>query len=184
MLFRSYFSQAISADGWQMESYPLLDPDGLPLSVLRRPDGSDVQVALALPDDRTLHARVWQALVGRVSLLLLDTDIPENDDELRLVTDRLYGGGGEHRLLQEILLGVGGARAVKLWSKLNDLAEPEVFHTNEGHAGFLGLERIASLIGEGLSFTEALQVARAGTVFTTHTQIGRATCRERVSRLV
>ncbi|MFT2816014.1 alpha-glucan family phosphorylase [Leifsonia sp. A12D58] len=166
-----YFSQAISADGWQMESYPLLDPDGLPLSVLRRPDGSDVQVALALPDDRTLHARVWQALVGRVSLLLLDTDIPENDDELRLVTDRLYGGGGEHRLLQEILLGVGGARAVKLWSKLNDLPEPEVFHTNEGHAGFLGLERIASLIGEGLSFTEALQVARAGTVFTTHTPV-------------
>ncbi|HSP76431.1 MAG TPA: alpha-glucan family phosphorylase [Cryobacterium sp.] len=166
-----YFSQAISPDGWQLESYPLLDPDGLPLSVLRRADGSPVQVSLALPDDRTLHARVWQAMVGRIRLLLLDTDIPENTDELRLVTDRLYGGGGEHRLLQELLLGIGGARAVKKWSSLNGQADPEVFHTNEGHAGFLGLERISSLIGEGLSFSEALQVARAGTVFTTHTPV-------------
>jgi len=166
-----YFSQAISPDGWQMESYPLLDPDGLPLSVLRRADGSAVQVSLALPEDRTLHARVWQAEVGRIRLLLLDTDIPQNPDDLRLVTDRLYGGGGEHRLLQELLLGIGGARAVKLWSTLSGHPEPEVFHTNEGHAGFLGLERISSLIGEGLSFPEALQVARAGTVFTTHTPV-------------
>lgn len=166
-----YFSQAISPDGWQMESYPLLDPDGLPLAVLRRADGSAVQVSLALPDDRTLHARIWQAKVGRVRLLLLDADIPENDDDLRLVTDRLYGGGGEHRLLQELLLGIGGARAVKLWSSLHGFPEPEVFHTNEGHAGFLGLERISSLIGEGLSFQEAVQVARAGTVFTTHTPV-------------
>ncbi|KFF59895.1 glycogen phosphorylase [Cryobacterium sp. MLB-32] len=166
-----YFSQAISPDGWQMESYPLLDPDGLPLSVLRRADGTAVQVSLALPDDRTLHARVWQAQVGRIRLLLLDTDIPQNPDDLRLVTDRLYGGGGEHRLLQELLLGIGGARAVKIWSTLSGHPEPEVFHTNEGHAGFLGLERISSLIGEGLTFQEALQVARAGTVFTTHTPV-------------
>ena len=166
-----YFSQAISTDGWQLESYPLLDPDGLPLSVLRRADGSPVRVSLALPDDRTMHARVWEAKVGRIRLLMLDTDIPENTDDLRQVTDRLYGGGGEHRLLQELLLGIGGARAVRLWSNLNDRAEPEVFHTNEGHAGFLGLERISSLIGEGLSFAEALQVTRAGTVFTTHTPV-------------
>ena len=166
-----YFSQAISSDGWQLESYPLLDPDGLPLSVLRRADGSPVQVSLALPDDRTMHARVWEAKVGRIRLLMLDTDIPENSDELRQVTDRLYGGGGEHRLLQELLLGIGGARAVRLWSTLNGRPEPEVFHTNEGHAGFLGLERISSLIGDGLSFAEALQVARAGTVFTTHTPV-------------
>jgi starch phosphorylase len=167
-----YFSQAISADGWQMERYPLLDPDGLPLSILRRADGSDVRVALALPDGRTLHARVWQAKVGRICLLMLDTDIPDNPDDLRLVTDRLYGGGGEHRLLQELLLGIGGARAVKQWSTLSGHPQPEVFHTNEGHAGFLGLERISNLVGEGLSFQEALQVARAGTVFTTHTPVG------------
>ncbi len=166
-----YFAQAISADGWQQESYPVLDPDGLPLSVLRHPDGTAGQVALALPDGRTLYARVWQVAVGRIRLLLLDTDIPENDDELRSVTDRLYGGGGEHRLLQELLLGIGGVRAIKLLTELTGSPTPEVFHTNEGHAGFLGLERISDLIGVGLSFDEALQVVRAGTVFTTHTPV-------------
>ncbi|MCY7326724.1 MAG: alpha-glucan family phosphorylase, partial [Microbacteriaceae bacterium] len=166
-----YFAQAISADGWQQESYPVLDPDGLPLSVLRHPDGTAGQVALALPGGRTLYARVWQVAVGRIRLLLLDTDIPENDDELRSVTDRLYGGGGEHRLLQELLLGIGGVRAIKLLTELTGSPTPEVFHTNEGHAGFLGLERISDLIGVGLSFDEALQVVRAGTVFTTHTPV-------------
>jgi starch phosphorylase len=106
-----------------------------------------------------------------VPLLLLDTDIPENDEELRGVTDRLYGGGGEHRLLQELLLGIGGTRAVKVYSALTGLPEPEVFHSNEGHAGFLGLERAADLIGEGLTFAQALRVVRAGTVFTTHTPV-------------
>ena len=166
-----YFSQSISADGWQLESYPTLDPDGLPLSILRNPDRSPVQISLALPGDRTLHARIWQAEVGRVRLLLLDTDMPENTDELRQITDRLYGGGGEHRLLQEILLGIGGVRAVCAWAELTGSSEPQVFHTNEGHAGFLGLERIADLIGEGLLFAEALEVVRAGTVFTTHTPV-------------
>jgi len=166
-----YFSQSISPEGWQLESYPVQDPDGLPLSVLRHPDGSPAHVSLALPDDRVLHARVWLAAVGRITLLLLDTDIPDNPDELRTVTDRLYGGGGEHRLLQELLLGIGGARAVRLWTSLTGRPAPEVFHTNEGHAGFLGLERISRLIGEGLTFDEALQVARAGTVFTTHTPV-------------
>ena len=166
-----YFAQSISPDGWQQERYPVLDPDGLPLSVLRRPDGSPVQVTLALPDDESLHARVWKAAVGRITLLLLDTDIPANDDELRSVTDRLYGGGGEHRLLQELLLGIGGARAVRAFTELSGGPAPDVFHMNEGHAGFLGLERIATHIAEGLSFAEALQLVRAGTVFTTHTPV-------------
>ncbi|HEY0258277.1 MAG TPA: alpha-glucan family phosphorylase [Lacisediminihabitans sp.] len=172
LFYRSgYFAQAISPDGWQQESYPVLDPDGLPLSVLRHPDGTAAHVALALPGGRALYARVWQVAVGRIRLLLLDTDIPENEDDLRSVTDRLYGGGGEHRLLQELLLGIGGVRAIKLLTELTETPAPEVFHTNEGHAGFLGLERISDLIGEGLSFTEALQVVRAGTVFTTHTPV-------------
>jgi starch phosphorylase len=172
LFYRSgYFSQSISADGWQQESYPVLDPDGLPLVVLRHPDGAAALVALALPDGGTLHARVWTTMVGRVRLLLLDANIPENPDELRSVTDRLYGGGGEHRLLQELLLGIGGMRALRLAGQLIDAEEPEVFHTNEGHAGFLGLERIAELIGGGLTFDEALQVVRAGTVFTTHTPV-------------
>jgi starch phosphorylase len=166
-----YFRQAISREGWQQESYPVLDPDGLPLSVLRHPDGTAAQVVLSLPGGTALYARVWQVKVGRICLLLLDTDIPENADELRTVTDRLYGGGGEHRLLQELLLGIGGVRAIKAYTELSGEAFPEVFHTNEGHAGFLGLERVSDLIGEGLSFAEALQVVRAGTVFTTHTPV-------------
>ncbi|BDZ46398.1 alpha-glucan family phosphorylase [Naasia aerilata] len=172
LFYRSgYFKQAISPDGWQQETYPVLDPDGLPLSVLRGADGAPAQVALALPAGRTLFARVWQADVGRVKLLLLDTDIPENDESLRTVTDRLYGGGGEHRLLQELLLGIGGVRAIKLFSELSGREFPQVFHTNEGHAGFLGLERISDLVAAGLGFGEALEVVRAGTVFTTHTPV-------------
>jgi len=166
-----YFRQAISREGWQLESYPVLDPDGLPMSVLRAPDGTAAQIVLALPDGQALTARIWQLAVGRVPLLLLDTDIPENSEELRTVTDRLYGGGGEHRLLQELLLGIGGARAVGLYARLAGIPEPTVFHTNEGHAGFLGLERIRELVGDGLSFAEALEVVRAGTGFTTHTPV-------------
>ena len=166
-----YFRQAISRDGWQEESYPVLDPDGLPMRLVRTPDGAAACVVLALPEGRALTARIWRLDVGRVPLLLLDTDIPENAEELRGVTDRLYGGGGEHRLLQELLLGIGGTRAVKLFSELEDRPEPEVFHSNEGHAGFLGLERAADLIGEGLAFDAALRVVRAGTVFTTHTPV-------------
>ena len=172
LFYRSgYFRQSISQEGWQQESYPVLDPDGLPLRVLRHPDGSAAQVALALPDGRTLFARVWILAVGRVPLLLLDSDVPENAEDLRGVTDRLYGGGGEHRLLQELLLGIGGVRAIKLYTDITDSPRPSVFHSNEGHAGFLGLERISDLIGEGLSFAQALQVVRAGTVFTTHTPV-------------
>ncbi|TXK17070.1 alpha-glucan family phosphorylase [Homoserinibacter sp. GY 40078] len=172
LFYRSgYFRQAISRDGWQLESYPVLDPDGLPMNVLRAPDGAAAQVVLALPGGTALTARIWRLAVGRVTLLLLDTDIPENDEALRSVTDRLYGGGGEHRLLQELLLGIGGARAVALYARLADIPQPEVFHTNEGHAGFLGLERIRELVAGGLSFAEALRVVRSGTVFTTHTPV-------------
>ena len=172
LFYRSgYFRQTISRDGWQEESYPVLDPDGLPMRVLRNPDGSGAEVVLALPDSKALHARIWQLAVGRVTLLLLDTDVQENSEELRGVTDRLYGGGGEHRLLQELLLGIGGARAVKLYTSLAGIPAPQVFHTNEGHAGFLGLERVSDLIGNGLTFAEALTAVRAGTVFTTHTPV-------------
>lgn len=172
LFYRSgYFSQSLSADGWQQETYPIVDPDGLPLSVLRHLDGTPVDVVLALPDGRSLNARVWVARVGRVTLLLLDTDVPENDPDLCQVTDRLYGGGEEHRLRQELLLGIGGVRAIKQWCDLTGAAMPTVFHTNEGHAGFLGLERISDLVGAGLSFAEALEVVRGGTVFTTHTPV-------------
>ncbi|WP_404311258.1 alpha-glucan family phosphorylase [Agrococcus terreus] len=166
-----YFRQAISREGWQQESYPVLDPDGLPLTILREEDGRHATVSLALPGGRELHARIWQATIGRVQLLLLDTNIHENDDDLRGVADRLYGGTGEHRLQQELLLGIGGVRALGKRAQLTGAPVPPVFHSNEGHAGFLGVERISQLIGEGLSFDEALPVVRAGTVFTTHTPV-------------
>ncbi|WP_431680597.1 alpha-glucan family phosphorylase [Kitasatospora sp. KL5] len=172
-----YFRQSLDRDGWQQERYPLLDPDELAVSLLREEDGSPCRVDLALPAGRTLGARIWKAQVGRVPLLLLDSDIESNAPADRDVTDRLYGGGSEHRLLQEMLLGIGGVRAVRTYCRLTGHRAPEVFHTNEGHAGFLGVERIRELVapveqgGRDLEFSAALEAVRAGTVFTTHTPV-------------
>ncbi|MET7287441.1 glycosyltransferase family 1 protein [Streptomyces sp. NPDC005573] len=172
LLYRhGYFRQTLSRDGWQQEHYPVLDPNELPVTQLKEADGTPAGVSLALPGGRALHARIWVAQVGRVPLLMLDSDVEENDLGERGVTDRLYGGGSEHRLLQEMLLGIGGVRAVRTYCRLTGHAEPEVFHTNEGHAGFLGLERIAELCAGGLGFDPALEAVRAGTVFTTHTPV-------------
>jgi glycogen phosphorylase len=169
---RGYFKQSLSRDGWQQERYPPLDPNGLPLTLLRDDDGQPVKVAVGLPEDRVLRAQVWRAQVGRVPLLMLDSDVEDNAPPEREVTDRLYGGGTDHRLLQEMLLGIGGVRAVREFCTLTGHPEPEVFHTNEGHAGFLGLERIRELTeDQGLDFDEALVAVRAGTVFTTHTPV-------------
>ncbi|MBO0730571.1 MAG: alpha-glucan family phosphorylase, partial [Acidimicrobiaceae bacterium] len=156
-----YFRQRLNADGWQEEHYPLLDPHGMALTLV---DAPPVVVELA---GRRLTAQIWLAQVGRVRLYLLDADVDANEPDLRDVTDRLYGGGPEHRLCQEILLGIGGVRA------LGQLGiETQVFHTNEGHAGFLGLERIRMMITEhGLSWPEAIDAVRSGTVFTTHTPV-------------
>ncbi|HET6504005.1 MAG TPA: alpha-glucan family phosphorylase [Amycolatopsis sp.] len=172
-LYRSgYFRQALSLDGWQVEHYPVIDPSGLPLERLTGADGKPELVAVAMPGGRELRAQVWKAQVGRVPLLLLDADIDENDDDLRRVTDRLYGGDADHRIRQEILAGIGGMRAVRRYCELTGHPQPEVFHTNEGHAGFLGLERAREIIGEhGLGFDEVLSAVRAGTVFTTHTPV-------------
>jgi len=109
--------------------------------------------------------------VGRVPLLLLDSYVEENDPGLREVTDRLYGGGTDHRLRQELLLGIGGVRAVRAYCAITGHPAPEVFHTNEGHAGFLGLERIREYVQQGLDFDAALEACRAGMVFTTHTPV-------------
>ena len=167
-----YFRQSLSLDGWQLEHYPALDPQGLPLSLMVDEAGAPLLVEVGMPGARLLRARIWRADIGRVPLLLLDSDIEENSDELRGVTDRLYGGDQAHRITQEVLAGIGGVRAVRLFCKLTGHPEPEVFHTNEGHCGFLGLERIRELISaEGLSFDEALTAIRAGTVFTTHTPV-------------
>ncbi len=181
LLYRhGYFSQSLSRDGWQQERYPPIDPAGLPLTLLREGgvgvregDEGDtpVRITISLPDGAVLHAQVWVARVGRVPLLLLDSKVEENDAAARDVTDRLYGGGTDHRLLQEMLLGIGGVRAVREYSRITGSPTPEVFHTNEGHAGFLGLERIREYVDGGLTFDEALEAARGGTVFTTHTPV-------------
>jgi len=167
-----YFQQSLKLDGWQEETYPVLDPDGLPLALLREADGTPCIVSLDLPGGRVLRAHVWKAQVGRVPLLLLDSDVHDNDDAVRGITDRLYGGTGELRLQQEMLLGIGGVRALRLWSRLTGAPAPDVFHTNEGHAGFLGIERMRELCSEhDMSFDEVLEAVRAGTVFTTHTPV-------------
>jgi glycogen phosphorylase len=172
LLYRhGYFTQSLSADGWQAERYPADDPNGLPLNLLRTPDGEPVKVSVGLADGKLLTAQVWLAQVGRVPLLMLDSYVEENEPALHEVTDRLYGGGSEHRLRQELLLGIGGVRAVRAFCAITGHPEPEVFHTNEGHAGFLGLERIREYVSSGLSFNEALELSRAGTVFTTHTPV-------------
>ena len=174
LFYRSgYFRQSLSRDGWQQERYPVLDPDGSPVSLLREADGSSAKVAVGLPGGRFITARVWVAQVGRVPLLLLDSDVEENGPSEREVTDRLYGGGSEHRLQQEMLLGIGGVRAMRVYCRISGHPAPEVFHTNEGHAGFLGLERIRELVAANprMTFDEALEVGRAGTVFTTHTPV-------------
>ncbi|CAG6394292.1 alpha-glucan family phosphorylase [Streptomyces cocklensis] len=172
LLYRhGYFRQTLSREGWQQEQYPVLDPNSLPVTPLREADGSPARISLVLPGGRALHARIWKAQVGRVPLLLLDSDVEGNQAAERDVTDRLYGGGSEHRLLQEMLLGIGGVRAVRAYCRITGHPEPEVFHTNEGHAGFLGLERIRELSLDGLDFEAALEAVRAGTVFTTHTPV-------------
>jgi starch phosphorylase len=172
LLYRhGYFTQSLSVDGWQAERYPSDDPNGLPLELLRDVSGAPVHVTVGLTEGRQLSAQIWVAQVGRVPLLLLDSYVEANEPDLHEVTDRLYGGGSDHRLRQELLLGIGGTRAVRAFCALTGHPAPEVFHTNEGHAGFLGLERIREYAEEGLNFDEALELTRAGTVFTTHTPV-------------
>jgi starch phosphorylase len=156
-----YFRQSLSVDGWQQERYPDGDPHAMALVPCE-----DVLVEVDLAG-RPLVARVWRAEVGRIPLYLLDADVEANPPDLRQVTDRLYGGDTEHRLRQEILLGMGGVRALDALG-----IDAQVFHTNEGHAGFLGLERVRQLVKDpGLSYREAIEAVRAGCLFTTHTPV-------------
>ena len=172
LLYRhGYFTQSLSIEGWQAERYPASDPNGLPLTLLRDAAGNAVRVSVGLAGGTTLAAQIWVAQVGRVPLLLLDSYVEENSPDLQEITDRLYGGGTEHRLRQELLLGIGGVRAVRAYCEITGHPPPEVFHTNEGHAGFLGLERIREYMQQGLDFDVALELCRAGTVFTTHTPV-------------
>ena len=161
-----YFSQHVDENGWQQESYSELDIKSIPLKQAESADGKPIVISVATRTG-TIHARLWQLNVGRVPLFLLDTDIPENKDEDRHLTARLYGGDQRTRIRQEIMLGIGGVRALQALGIF-----PSVIHMNEGHSAFAPLEIIRTRMkNDGLSFDDALRATAAMGVFTTHTPV-------------
>jgi starch phosphorylase len=161
-----YFSQYLSADGWQQEHYPVNDFYNMPIQLMRRPDGAPVSIQVNFPD-APVTAEVWRVRVGRISLYMLDSNLQQNRPQDRDITGKLYGGDRDTRMRQEILLGIGGYRALTALE-----LEPTVCHMNEGHAAFLSLERVRVLMERmRLNFQEAMEVTRAGSVFTTHTAV-------------
>jgi starch phosphorylase len=166
LLYRhGYFRQTIDADGHQEHAYPDLDPVALPLLQVAGPDGGHLRVPVELPG-RAVWATVWIAQVGRVPLLLLDTDIPDNAASDRPITNILYVRGREMRLHQELILGVGGVRALRAL----DL-RPAAWHLNEGHSAFLLVERVAELTRSGVGLDDALAAVKRDSVFTLHTPV-------------
>ncbi len=167
LLYRQgYFHQYLTSDGWQLEDYPHYEFHQFPIMPQRNPQGEPVRVKLELRG-RTVVVQVWRCQVGRVTLYLLDTDVPENRAEDRQITGQLYGGDREMRIRQEVVLGVGGIRALDAMG-----IEPAVCHMNEGHSAFLAIERIVMFMEKkGLSFPEAREVVSATNVFTTHTPV-------------
>ncbi|MBI4928070.1 MAG: alpha-glucan family phosphorylase, partial [Anaerolineae bacterium] len=160
-----YFSQRITEDGWQETRNMLLNHEELPVVRLKRPDGSPLMVGVTLAG-RKVFARILQVQVGRIPLYLLDTDVDVNNPSDRSLTARLYSSDQEVRISQEILLGIGGARA------LHELGlNPTVFHMNEGHSAFLTVQRIRELVAAGVSYEEAKQQVKQTNVFTTHTPV-------------
>ena len=164
---QGYFRQYLNQAGWQQESYENNDFHNLPLSPVGRDDGKQLVIQVEFPG-RSVFAQVWRAQVGRVPLYLLDTNIAQNERvEDRDITDQLYGGDREMRIKQEIMLGIGGYRALESLG-----LEPTVYHMNEGHSAFLGLERIRCLMNtHRLTFDEGRELASASLVFTTHTPV-------------
>jgi len=161
-----YFRQYMTPDGWQQERYPDHDFEQMPVKPALGLDGKPARITLDLAG-QPLHARIWLAQVGKVRLFLLDTNLPENSPEFRQITARLYGGGLEMRLWQEILLGIGGIKALSVLG-----IEPMVIHMNEGHSAFAGLERIRVYMQDhGLTFEAATELTASSSVFTTHTPV-------------
>lgn len=166
LLYRhGYFNQKINAEGGQEAEYPQLNFFELPMTPVNNPDGSQLTVSVELPG-RTVVVQVWKVKVGRIFIYLLDTDTPKNSLEDRNLTGQLYGGDRQYRISQEILLGIGGVRALRAMG-----VNPRAWHINEGHAAFLIIERIRELMRYGVSFDTAREVVRASTIFTTHTPV-------------
>ncbi|HMV48863.1 MAG TPA: alpha-glucan family phosphorylase, partial [Blastocatellia bacterium] len=163
---QGYFRQYLNDAGWQQETYPDNDFHNLPLILEKREDGTPLTIEVPLPG-RNVVAQIWRAQVGRVPLYLLDTNIPANSRRDQDITDQLYGGDSELRVQQEMMLGIGGYRALEALS-----LAPIVYHMNEGHSAFLALERIRRMMEtHQLSFAEAREAACAGLIFTTHTPV-------------
>ncbi len=162
---QGYFHQRLSPDGWQEESYERLNWADAPINTAMTSDGRPCVIAVPL-GDRSVLAAVWRVHVGRVALFLLDTDLEENAPWDRELSARLYGGDRETRIQQEIVLGIGGVRALKALG-----IEPTTFHLNEGHAAFVVMQRIRDLLERGSTFDQALEQIRQSTIFTTHTPV-------------
>ena len=167
LLYRyGYFQQGISLHGEQIHNFEPAKFTQLPLQPVRDAKGEWIKIHVNL-SGRTVWAKVWLLPVGRVSLYLLDTDIDDNNWDDRNITHKLYGGDNEHRLRQELMLGVGGLRALQAIG-----LQPDIYHLNEGHASFLGLERLRNYMKEkGLSYQESLEMVRSTQLFTTHTPV-------------
>src|SRR5690606_30022911 len=166
MLYRQgYFTQTIDGQGNQVAHYVPTSFADLPIEPARDGSGREVHVHVELPG-RRVALKVWRAKAGRIAVYLLDSDLPENAEADRRITYQLYGGDINTRIQQEIVLGIGGVRALRAIG-----LEPTVWHINEGHAAFLILERCRELVAEGLDFDSALEAAAANTVFTTHTPV-------------
>src|SRR5215207_7292783 len=162
-----YFRQYLNADGYQQESYPINDYANLPVTLQVDADGKPILINVQMPG-RLLYAAIWKVQVGRVPLFLLDTNIPENArEEDRNLTDQLYGGDRRTRIRQEILMGIGGIRALDAL----DL-RPKICHMNEGHAAFLALERVRQFMSENdVTFWQAKEITATSNIFTTHTPV-------------
>ncbi|HEY7670626.1 MAG TPA: alpha-glucan family phosphorylase [Gammaproteobacteria bacterium] len=166
LLYRQgYFRQRIDRHGQQLPEYPPINPTDMPIKAARTPDGAEAAIECPFPD-RVVHAKVWQVDVGRIPMLLLDTDIDRNSAADRTVTNVLYGGDRELRLEQEVILGIGGVRALRAVG-----LQPTVWHLNEGHAAFSLLERMRELVDGGLPYAAAREAVATSTVFTTHTPV-------------
>ncbi len=167
LLYRyGYFKQKLGPRGEQLSIYEAEEFSRLPISPIKDSDGNHLSVNLAWPG-RTVKIRVWEAMVGKVQLVLLDTDFEDNSPEDRTITHYLYGGDNENRLRQELILGIGGIRALVAIG-----LKPDIYHSNEGHSAFISLERLRSLINDHhLTFKEALEAVRSSTLFTTHTPV-------------
>jgi len=165
MYAEGYFTQRISEDGWQEAQNNPIKVSNLPILPVLKEDGKPLSITVNFPD-RSVSARIWELRVGRVPLYLLDSDYADNKPDDRKLTDRLYWSDLDLRVMQEILLGVGGVQALRALQYA-----PQVWHMNEGHAAFLTLERARELVATGLSFEEAGNQTRSSNVFTTHTPV-------------